>query len=240
MLQMRSSTLKKTFIFTLFAAYSTIASAQEFQLSGVIMESGSTIRVALAEITNKRTGFVVGSNDLGLFQIKASLGDTLVIVKRSFSDKQMVVLSNKAMIVYLNMGGTTLDQVNIKGQSKKMEMDAVKKDFRDQGVFYGGKPPVLSYIFTPLTALYELFGSAPKNARRFGKYYNTEMKQTQIDGFFNESLIQKNTELKGQELENFMLNYRPDYEQSKNWTEYDAVKYIRDTYKKYTDTAKKK
>ncbi|MDO7744866.1 MAG: hypothetical protein MUP99_13880, partial [Pedobacter sp.] len=113
-------------------------------------------------------------------------------------------------------------------------------DFRNQGSFYAGKPPLLSYIFTPLTAIYELFGRTPKNAKRFGKYYNTEMQQTTIDGFFNESLIQKNTELKGKELENYMLNYRPDYEKSKNWTEYDAVKYIRDTYKQYTDTVKKK
>jgi len=140
----------------------------------------------------------------------------------------------------MNMSGTTLEQVDIRGQSKKAELDGIKKEFRDKGSFYAGKPPLLSYIFTPLTALYELFGSTPKKARRFGKYYATEMQQTEIDGFFNESLIQKNTELSGKELENFMLNYRPDYSKSKNWTEYDAVKYIRDSYKQYTDTLKKK
>lgn len=237
---MSSYTLKGILSFTLLVAYSSIASAQQdFLLNGVVMESGSTNRVALAEITNKRTKFTVGSNDLGLFQMKALVGDTLLVIKRNFSDKEIVVLSNRDMIIYLNMG-TTLNQVDIRGQSKKAELDDIKQEFRNKGVYHEGKPPFLSYIFTPLTAIYELFGKTPKNARRFGKYYTTELQQTTIDGFFNESLIQKNTELKGKELENYMLNYRPDYEKSKNWTEYDAVKYIRDTYKQYTDTLKKK
>jgi len=213
---------------------------QEFQLNGVVMETGSTNRVALAEITNKRNGFSVGSNDMGLFQIKALVGDTLQVIKNGFSDKELVVLSDRDMIVYLNMATTTLNQVDIRGKTKKTELDELRRDYRDKGSFYAGKPPLLSYIFSPITALYELFGSTPKKARRFGKYYNTELQQTQIDGFFNEPLIQKNTDLTGKELENFMLNYRPDYEKSKNWTEYDAVKYIKDSYKQYTDTLRKK
>jgi len=231
--------LKRLSILSILIAPVSVVHAQDFQLNGVVMSKGSTTRVALAEITNKRTGFTVGSNDLGIFQIKALVGDTLVTIKRGFSDQQQVVLSNRDMIIYLDMGNT-LDQVNIRGQSKKMELDELKQDYRDKGSFYAGKPPLLSYIFAPLTALYELFGRTPKNAKRFGKYYNTELQQTTIDGFFNESLIQKNTELEGKDLENFMLNYRPDYSKSKNWTEYDAVKYIRDSYKQYTDTLRKK
>ena len=232
--------IKSLFVFTfLLASVATVFAQEEFKLNGVVMVKGSTIRVALAEITNTRSKYTVGSNDLGIFQIKAMVGDTLVIIKRGFSDIQQVVLSNRDMIVYADMG-TTLNQVNIRGQSKKAELDDLRQDYKDKGSFYQGKPPLLSYLFAPLTALYELFGKTPKNARRFGKFYNTELQQTSIDGFFNETLIQNNTELSGKELENFMLNYRPDYSKSKNWTEYDAVKYIKDSYKQYTDTLKKK
>ncbi|MET1057406.1 MAG: hypothetical protein ABWY16_18980 [Pedobacter sp.] len=232
--------IKSLYISTLLLASASVVSAQEeFRLNGVIMVKGSTNRVALAEITNKRTKYTVGSNDLGIFQIKAVVGDTLLVIKRSFSDVEQVVLSDRDMIIYVDMGNT-LNQVNIRGQSKKQELDELRQDYRDKGSFYQGKPPLLSYIFAPLTALYELFGSTPKKARRFGKFYNTEMQQTAIDGFFNEALIQKNTELEGKDLENFMLNYRPEYSKSRNWTEYDAVKYIRDSYKQYTDTLRKK
>lgn len=232
--------IKSLYISTVLLASAAVVSAQDdFRLNGVIMVKGSTNRVALAEITNKRTKYTVGSNDLGIFQIKATVGDTLLVIKRSFSDVEQVVLSDRDMIIYVDMGNT-LNQVNIRGLSKKQELDELKQDYRDKGSFYQGKPPLLSYIFAPITALYELFGSTPKKARRFGKFYQTEMQQTAIDGFFNEALIQKNTELEGKDLENFMLNYRPDYSKSRNWTSYDAVKYIRDSYKQYTDTLRKK
>jgi hypothetical protein len=220
-----------TVVFVAFFGCTTAKAQQEFLMKGVVMESGTINRIALAEVTNKRNNFVVGSNDLGIFEIRALVGDTLVIVKRDFSDREVRVISTADLVVKLNR--RTLQTVNIYGESKKQEMNQIKQDFRDKGSFYAGKPPLLSYIFTPLTAIYELFGKTPKNARRFNKYYNTEVQQSEIDDFFNETLIQKQTDLRGKDLENFMLNYRPDYEIAKKWTEYDAIKYIRDNYQKF-------
>ena len=50
--------------------------------------------------------------------------------------------------------------------------------------------------------------------------------------------MRENTGLEGKELSKFMFDYRPTYEMSKQWAMYDAVKYIRDSYKKYSDTLK--
>ena len=211
--------------------FSAVFAQQEFLVKGVVMESGTMNRIALAEISNKRNNFVVGSNDMGIFEIKAAVGDTLVIVKRDFSDREVRVVGSTDLVIKLTR--TTLNTVNIYGQSKKQELDQIKRDYRDKGSFYAGKPPLLSYIFTPLTAIYELFGKTPKNARRFNKYYSTELQQSEIDQFFNETSIQKETDLRGKDLENFMLNYRPEYEQVKKWTTYDAIKYIRDNYAKF-------
>lgn len=237
---MRPSCLKFFMFFLLtFSVVSVAFAQQDFLLKGAVIEKGSSSRIASAQIVNKRNGFTVMSSSLGLFEIKASIGDTILVMKREYSDMEVPVASNKDLVIYLAMGNT-LREVRITGQSKKEELNDVKRDFKNKGSFYQGKPPLLSYIFSPLTAVYELFGRTPKNARRFGNYYNNELQQTQIDGFFNESLIRKNTGLEGKELENFMLNYRPDYDQAKNWTEYDAIKHIKDSYKKYTDTLNKK
>lgn len=209
--------------------------AQDFLLSGVIFEKGTSNRIAASEVINKRSGFRVVSSDFGLFQIRASIGDTLLVIKRDFSDAEVVVSNNKDLAIYLERG-RMLREVNISGQTKKQELQDLKRDYKNKGSFYQGKPPFLSFLFMPLTAVYELFGKTPKNARRFGRYYETEMQQSRIDGFFNEYLIQSNTDLKGDNLEKFMLDYRPEYEKAKNWTQYDAIKHIRDSYKKYTDT----
>lgn len=228
-------------VFLLFfvTSISSVSAQQEFILKGAVMEKGASTRVAAAQIINKRTGLSVLSSDFGLFQIRAVQGDTLLVIKIEYSDAEAVVpAAGNDLIVYLDRG-RTLREVNITGQSKKQELNDIKRDFKNKGSFYQGKPPLLSFLFKPLTAVYELLGRTPKNARRFGRYYETEMQQTLIDGFFNEVIIQNNTDLKGEALEKYMLDYRPEYEKAKNWTEYDAVKYIKESYKSYTDTLKK-
>ncbi|HWW38611.1 hypothetical protein [Pedobacter sp.] len=222
----------------LFMAFN-VSAQQGFILKGVVMERGTTNRITSGEVVNKRTEGSVNTNDLGLFQIKVNLGDTLFVFKNEFANAEVVVQSNKDLVIYLNRS-TNLREVNIYGESKKQELDGMRQEYRNKGSFYAGKPPLLSYLFTPLTAMYELFGRTPKNARHFGKFYSNELQQTEIDGFFNESIIKKHTDLKDKDLENFMLNYRPDYSVASKWTEYDAIKYIRDSYKKYTDTLRKK
>lgn len=214
---------------------------QEFTFSGAIFEKGTKIRIALAEITNKRNHYSVGSNDMGLFEIKAAVGDTLVIYKRNFNSFTLVVPLSKNVVVQLSRSENMLDQVEVFGKTKKQEMDDIKKDFRDKGSFYAGKPPLallLPFGGSPITFFYELFGKTPANARRFNRYYQTEMQQSHVDAFFNKKIINERTGLSGKQLEDFMFNYRPDYEKSKNWTAYDGNKWIKDSFKKYTDTLK--
>jgi hypothetical protein len=222
-----------------FVLLSPSVFAQEFLQEGVIKDKEANERIADAQIINQRTGASVTSSGLGLFQIKASIGDTLLVIKRDYADFTAAVTSTKSMIIYVSRE-RVLKEVKIYGQTKKTELNDMKREYRNKGSYYQGKPPALSFLFTPLTAIYELFGRTPKNARRFGRYYENEMQQTLIDGFFNETIIQKNTDLKGADLEKFMLDYRPEYDKAKNWIEYDAIKHIKDSYKKYTDTLQKK
>lgn len=222
----------------LFLGTLSIAKAQDYLLGGVVFERGTTNRIAGSDIINKRTGFMVSSNSFGLFQIKASTGDTLLAIKSGFSDTEVVVSGSKDILIYLD-GGRMLRQVDITGQSKKEELQDLKRDYKNKGSFYQGKPPLLAFLFKPLTAVYELVGRTPKNARRFGRYYETELQQSLIDGFFNEYLIKRHTDLNGPDLEKFMLDYRPEYEKVKSWTEYDGIKHIRDSYKKFRDPVKK-
>ena len=56
---------------TLLFSAAGLKAQDEFSLNGVVMVSGASTRIALAEITNQRTGYTVGSNDMGLFRIKA-------------------------------------------------------------------------------------------------------------------------------------------------------------------------
>ncbi|WP_131536414.1 hypothetical protein [Pedobacter nototheniae] len=222
-------------ILTFFCCALTLK-AQEQLIKGVVIEKGTKIRVALAEITNKRTGLGVGSNDLGLFQIKAAVGDTLLITKRDLTDQQIVIHGPQDIIIYLVRASTMLDEITIRGNTKKQDLDEIKREFKNKGVYNGGKSSLLSSIFNPLNGLYNLIGKDPKNARRFGRYADNEIKQSQIDQYFNTTIIKNNTTLTGQDLENYMLNYRPSFDKAQHWNSYDYIKYIKESSKKYLDT----
>lgn len=224
-------------IFLLFG--SRLFAQQQFTVKGAILEKGNSIRIALVQITNKRTQQGTGSNDLGLFKLQVSVGDTLEIIKRNFTTQHIIITSDKDLLVYLERSTIILDNVIVRGQTKKQELDEIKREYKRKGSFYGGKPPILAYFFKPLTAIYELIGKTPRNARRFGRYYETEIQQSLIDRFFNDYLVSKNTALTGKDFEKFMVDYRPEYEKAKNWNQYDAIKYIKASEKKFTDTLRK-
>lgn len=223
-------------ILTFLTTVGLWARAQDFILKGVVIEKGSNIRIALSEITNLRTGIGVGSNDIGMFQLKAKVGDTLLVIKRNLIDQRVVVKSQEDIIVYLVRASTTLDDVTVYGNTKQQDLAEIKREYRNKGVYNGGKTTLLSAIFSPLNALYNLFGSDPKNARRFGRYANNEIKQSQIDVYFNQSIIKNNTELRGDTLEKYMLNCRPEFDKAQYWNSYDYIKYIKESSKKFTDT----
>lgn len=213
-----------------------VSKAQDFIIKGVVIEKGSNIRIALSEITNLRTNIGVGSNDIGMFQLKARIGDTLLVTKRDLIDQRVVVKSELDLVIYLVRGSTTLDDVTIRGNTKQQDLDEIKREFRNKGVYNGGKTTFLSAVFSPLNALYNLVGKDPKNARRFGRYADNEIKQSQIDVYFNQSMIKNNTELRGDTLEKYMLNYRPEFDKAQYWNSYDYIKYIKESSKKFTDT----
>lgn len=212
------------------------AKAQDFIVKGVVFEKGANVRIAIANITNVRNGIGVTSNDLGMFQIRASVGDTLLIDKANMNDQRIVIIGHQDILIYLVRGTTMLNEVTVIGNTKKADLAEIKKEFQNKGVYNGGKSSFLSAIFNPLNGLYNLVGRDPKNARRFGRYADNEIKQSQIDVYFNPTIIKNNTELRGDTLEKYMVDYRPEFQKAQYWNSYDYIKYIKESSKKFTDT----
>ncbi|MCZ4224467.1 hypothetical protein [Pedobacter rhodius] len=222
-------------IFCLFSL-SRSAKAQEFIVKGVVFEKGANVRVALANISNQRTKTGVTSNDLGMFQIKVAVGDTLLITKTYLNDQRIVIKAQQDILIYLIRASTMLNEVTVIGSTKKQDLADIKREFKNKGVYNGGKSSFLSAIFNPLNGLYNLVGKEPKNARRFSRYADNEIKQSQIDTYFNQTIIKNNTTLRGDTLEKYMLDYRPEYQKAQYWNSYDYIKYIKESSKKFTDT----
>ena len=210
--------------FCFFIGSSIVLSAQQV-VRGVIFDSRTSQRISNAIILNTKSNAVVQSNELGVFQIRANLFDTLSVTKSGFTEFLLKVSSYEDVFITLQKI-IRLDEVTVTAQNKKQELDEIRKDFRKKS-FYGGKPPVLAYIFQPITSLYETFGKEPGMARRFNNYYREELKETEISRRFNTTIIKDLTNIDDSEIQNFIEIYRPQYDMLSGWDEYELIKYIR-------------
>ncbi len=206
-------------------SYSVFAQ-QEFLLRGAIFQKQNGQRVADALITDQKSKVVIASNNLGGFNIKTTVGDTLRIAKKDFTEYIYVVSTQQDLIIQLSPV-IQLGEVRIVGQSKKQELDEAMRQYRSQGSFYNGKPPALAMATSPITGLYELFGKTPRQAKHFQEFYKLETEQINVDKRFTKRLIQQVTDLEEAQIAGFMDSYRPSYDQLAEWNDYDLINYIK-------------
>jgi len=177
------------------------------------------------------------SDDLGGFNIEAKVGDTLLFSKPDYtSQKQMV--TGYDMVIYLQPQ-IQLGQVTIKGQTKKQELNEIMGAYKSKGTFYNGKPPALSFLTSPLTGVYELFGKNPGRARRFAAYTKRELEATEVDRRYNKSFVKRVTGLSDTATVKFMEYYRPTYEDLKEWNDYDLINHIKSQLDYYQKNGEK-
>jgi len=209
------------------------ASAQELHtIKGVISKRLSGERVANVLINNLRTRNIVESDQLGWFTATAAIGDTLLFSKADFTDQKIVIVNANDLPVYMQPV-VKLDQVTIQGQTKKQEIADIMKDYRRQGTYYDGKPPVLSFLSNPVTGLYELFGGTPGKARRFAAAAKGDLEYTEVHKRYNVAFVKRITNASDTVAVNFMKYYTPSAEDLKEWNDYELIRRTKKSYDFY-------
>jgi hypothetical protein len=200
--------------------------AQEGSVRGLVMDKSGMSKISGVYILNRKSQQIVESDAHGLFRISASKGDTLTFAKSGYTDL-ILVLPNLSDLVLRMQPIIKLAEVKVLGETKKQELDEIKNQYRKNGSYYAGKPPFLAFLFQPITAIYELVGKTPGQARRFNAFYITELQQTEIDRRFNSVAVRNITGLDSLDLKNFMTMFRPDYSSLSTWDEYAFINYVK-------------
>lgn len=229
----------KKLLFTLFtlSALSPAFAQERMLLKGLIFKKGTSQRLSNVTITNKVSKIKSVSDVWGNFSIEANLGDTLLFKREDLQEYELAINKKQNLLIYLSEA-LVLKEVVVKEKSKQQEQKEILQDFRSKGVYFNGKPPLLAYIFTPLTALNELIGKDANNARRFGNYIARENAESEVDKHFNDALIKKTVAIKDEDLVEFKYLYRPKPEDVTYRNYYDDMKYIKDCFKKYQQRKK--
>lgn len=206
---------------------------QVLNVKGIVFKKSTPDRISQALVTDLRSQTLMMSDELGGFSIRASVGDTLLITKTGYTSQKLAIVNNSDVMVYLQPV-VELDQVTIKGQSKKQELNEVMKEYRSQGIYNDGKSlPIWQFINSPLTGFYNLFGKTPGQARRFAAYARNEQEASAVDRRYTKELVRSITKLPDDEIDKFMVAFRPSYQDMKEWNDYQLIQYIKKEFAYY-------
>lgn len=208
-------------------------------VSGLVMEKGTSTRLAEVSVKNLRTSRTVQTSVYGVFMIEAAVGDSLAFSKVGYGSVKTVIQTLEDVLIDMQ-AGLEIETVVVTRNTKEGEMNSILRDYERKGIYNGGKNTVGTYLSSPATALYNLFGNEAKNAKRFQKYMDLELEQTKVDRIFNKSIVTQLTKLEGQDLQDFMEYYRPSYTAIQNWGQYDLMKYINTSYASWVENGKPK
>jgi hypothetical protein len=217
------------------ACFHQLLAQEHIHLKGLIFKKGTSERLSKVTIENKLSKIKSESDEFGNFSMEVNIGDTLYFYRYGLQDEKAIISKKQNLIIYMSKI-LVLKEVVVKAKSKQQEQKEILRDFRSKGVFYNGKPPLLAYIFTPLTALNELLGKDANNARRFGNYIGRENAEVEVDRHFNDVIIKKAIPIKEGNLVEFKYLYRPKPEDVTYRNAYDDMKYVKDCYQKYKKT----
>lgn len=203
-------------------------------LQGAVLEGGTSVaRVPNANIRNTRTQQTTATNNLGLFEIRALVGDSLVVSKIGYTPLTHIVGDSTNILIRLYADNVLIERVDILKKSREAELQDYFDGYRRQGLHHGGNPSLMAHIFNPVSSLYERLSPSGRNVRRFKSLMNYELQATAVDRAFNEYQVNKLTGLEADDLVNFMSLYRPSYQQVESWANYDMQLYIQKSFEQF-------
>jgi len=211
------------------------AKAQQLPtLSGVILEKGTGTRLADVNVINLRTHKKTSTSVYGVFYIEASIGDSLYFSKTGYGALKTILFTMEDILLEMQPG-LQIETVVVARRSREQEMNDILRDYGKKGIYNGGNNKVGTYLSSPATALYNLFGREAKNMKRFEKFMNREVEEIAVDKIFSKSAVSQATGLQGEELQNFMDMYRPSFDRAEKWGQYDLLDYISQSFKAWDE-----
>ncbi|ACU57866.1 carboxypeptidase-like regulatory domain-containing protein [Chitinophaga pinensis] len=229
-----SGSIGALFLYLLF--FLQHASAQ-VRVSGMVAEADSRTGVPGVTILNKTSRSGVVSNESGRFAIDAMPGDTLEFSMLGYYKKDINVPTTSMFInVYMTRQVIGLTEHKVIGKDHTKDSLATREEYGKYFNYH--KPGAVDVLKTlpsnPITALTYL---VPSKTRKRKEHFQEQLvyweKEKYIDDRYSPELVERMTKLSGDELDTFMLRYRPGYQFLKEATDYDLMLFIKENFKHY-------
>lgn len=231
---------RSIFILLLFIAAGV--AAQERPVEGIVFDRDSKQRISRVYIYNLRTHKGFYNNIKGEFATKVSAGDTLLAAAEGYHVDTLTIRSQPAILFYLRRTAIQLRQVTISDtvRSPRDRLKQIQRDFKD--IYRKGDPQELLPVGGSngmggaglgIDALYSLLSKEGKNARYLQEIIERDYRESMISYRYNRSLVKNVTGLNEEQLDDFMQQYRPSYYFVLEASDYNLIKFIKESYRQY-------
>lgn len=222
----------------LFCIMQVSAFAQQKEVTGIVFDKENKGRIAKVNVLNNTTGKSVYNTFKGEFAINAGVGDVLIFSKQDHHSDTLTVKDYLPLAVYMRPLAIQLREVTIRDSvlNPQRRYLATKGEYNK---IYGsiGNRDLLSIgqggVGFSIDALYNMFSRSGRNAAHLQEIIDRDYKQTVIDYRFNKAYVAGITLFADPDLTDFMFKYRPTYYMVTTATEYEFVKYVRASAKRY-------
>ena len=206
-------------------------------VQGVVMDAQTKQRVCKVYIYNPSNDAGGYNNTRGEFTIEAEEGDVLIAAVEGYYPDTISVTKAATAIFQLHRSAIRIQEVPIVVRRSPEEL--LKRNQTEYGTAYskGSPGPYLTTGPTgaglSIDALYKLISREGRNARRLQEILERDYRESVIDYRFTPELVSRSTGLTGEELRDFMQQYRPSYFFVLGASEYNLIFYIRSSLAKY-------
>ncbi|MBS1525326.1 MAG: hypothetical protein JST19_06745 [Bacteroidetes bacterium] len=173
----------------------------------------------LVRIRHKKQLAISGKS--GIFHIPASVNDLLIFTAQGYKPDTLYLVDLSHKTIEMIAAANTLGEVRITASASRASFDP-QKEYPE--VYEKSK-----FALSPS----RLLGRDARNARRLKHYFDNELRQRKIDSIFNADLVGSIVPLKGRDLRNFMVMYRPRLSFLDKSSPDDLYQYIKNCYSKF-------
>jgi hypothetical protein len=189
-------------------------------LKGTVSEAGSNNRLGNAFVRDNNNKQITITDKNGVFSIRTEAGHTLIISAPGYATDTLYVTDLAPKKIQLEFQTIALREVSIRSNKDRFDP---QKEYPE--VYTHSKV----YALSPST----WFGKEAKDARRLKRYFVREAQERHVDSVFSTYYVSSLVPLKGKELDDFMLLYRPSYAFLRSNTGESLAVYVNDSYKKW-------
>ncbi|WP_134090193.1 hypothetical protein [Olivibacter sp. XZL3] len=222
-----------------FSAANNLRAQSEKSVVGTVVlnqiDTQQRWKVSDVRVENLTAHRTTKPDNLGNFSIRVQIGDSLAFYVEGLPKKCSIVKGYEHLTVYLD-STILLDEVNVSAQLDKTVdlIEVAEKYSKQNSIYFNGKPPITllsPFDGSPITFLRELISKDGKRVRKFNRIIHQQLEINEVEAKFNtEAIRQVIPTISDEEADRFKLAYKPELEKLRNWSSYELLEYIKQSY----------